>query len=250
MESEQEKEQLQAEGEKVDELSSIRQSQLATILIGLLVIIAGFLTYNYLQSRQAQNTAGEVTSGLTSDTTPTQAEEKGEIKGTYVVKAGDTLSSIAEEVYGSSQNWREIAQANEIALDQPVIQVGQELKLPAIGGPDLEGKQLAQAEEEPTVEPTSETVITPTTIEPTTRIEEPEEAGAVIGEEITETPATAVQTYTVAHGDTLWGIAQKIYGDGSRWHKVFDANPLSMYTTTNGHEFPLIHAGNVLVIPE
>lgn len=219
--------QFSVEGENAPELENARQNQLATILIGLLVIIAGFLTYNYLQSRQAQNTTGEVGPQSANQITPTVTEQSPETKGVYVVKAGDTLSSIAEQVYGNSQNWREIAQTNNIPLDHPVIRAGQELELPAIGGPVSEdGQAIAQAE--PTAEPTITMI--------------PEEG-------VTETPATAVQTYTVAHGDTLWGIAQKFYGDGSKWHKIYDANPLSMYSM-DGREFPLIHAGNILVIPE
>jgi LysM repeat protein len=32
------------------------------------------------------------------------------------------------------------------------------------------------------------------------------------------------RTYTVAAGDTLWGIAQKFYNNGNRWPVIFDAN--------------------------
>lgn len=233
MANEQTNQSQETEGEGVKNLISTNQSQLATILIGLLVVVAGFLTYNYLQSRQTQNTTGKVSNGAINQITPTGSEQITETKGLYVVKAGDTLSSIAEQIYGNSQNWREIAQANDIPLEQPVIKVGQELKLPAIGGPVSEnGQEIAQAEPtvEPTVEPTQEPTVTPT-IQPT------------------ETPATAVQTYTVVRGDTLWEIAQKFYGDGTKWHKIFDANSLSMYSV-DGHAFPLIHAGNILVIPE
>jgi nucleoid-associated protein YgaU len=33
-------------------------------------------------------------------------------------------------------------------------------------------------------------------------------------------------TYTVQHGDTLWGIAEKIYGKGNgmKWKTICDAN--------------------------
>ncbi len=30
--------------------------------------------------------------------------------------------------------------------------------------------------------------------------------------------------YTVQYGDTLWGIAEKFYGDGSKYMKIFEAN--------------------------
>lgn len=48
-------------------------------------------------------------------------------------------------------------------------------------------------------------------------------------------------TYTVQKGDTLWGIAQKFFGDGSRFAQIMSANNL-MDT--------LIHPGQVLIIPD
>lgn len=195
-----------------------RQSQLATVLIGVLIIIAGFLAYNLLQTSPAEE--GEVgTFGELITSTP---EDKGEVAGEYIVKAGDSLSKIAQETYGNTENWREIARANGIPEDNPIISVGQKLTLPEIGGPEPE-----------------ETEPTPT----------PQEEGA--GEkEAGETPETAIgpRTYTVVRGDNLWGIAEKFYGDGNKWHEIFKANNLSMYST-GGRNFPLIHAGNVLVIP-
>jgi len=52
---------------------------------------------------------------------------------------------------------------------------------------------------------------------------------------------SASDTYVVAKGDTLWGIANKVYGDGSRWVEIAQANSL-----TNPQ---LIHAGDVLKLP-
>ncbi len=48
-------------------------------------------------------------------------------------------------------------------------------------------------------------------------------------------------TYTVAHGDSLWNIAVRAYGDGYKWVEIAKENKL---------ENPnLIHAGNVLTLP-
>lgn len=51
---------------------------------------------------------------------------------TYKVKAGDTLSKISKEFYGSPNEYMRIFEANKDQLSNPDhIQVGQELKIPA-----------------------------------------------------------------------------------------------------------------------
>jgi len=57
-------------------------------------------------------------------------------------------------------------------------------------------------------------------------------------------PAQPGSTYTVKAGDTLWLIAQKQYGDGSRWPQIYEANKSVIGSNPN-----LIHPGMVLVIP-
>jgi LysM repeat protein len=52
------------------------------------------------------------------------------------------------------------------------------------------------------------------------------------------------RTYTVQSGDTLWKIAQEMYGNGSKYMKIFEAN-------TDLLENPdKIFPGQELVIPE
>lgn len=46
--------------------------------------------------------------------------------------------------------------------------------------------------------------------------------------------------YTVKKGDTLWGIANRFYGDGTHLNKIKEANNLKSDT---------IHPNDVLVIP-
>ncbi|MEN5061364.1 LysM peptidoglycan-binding domain-containing protein [Luteimonas sp. TWI1416] len=51
---------------------------------------------------------------------------------THVVRKGDTLSTIAEQVYGRASRWQAIYAANRDVLDDPDrIQPGQVLQLPA-----------------------------------------------------------------------------------------------------------------------
>jgi len=52
-------------------------------------------------------------------------------------------------------------------------------------------------------------------------------------------------TYVVQRGDTLWDIAQRAYGSGFEWTRISQANQIGQLPNGN----PLIHAGNVLVIP-
>jgi nucleoid-associated protein YgaU len=49
----------------------------------------------------------------------------------YVVQRGDSLSKIAQEVYGDSSRWREIFDANREQIKDPkLIRPGQELRIP------------------------------------------------------------------------------------------------------------------------
>lgn len=52
------------------------------------------------------------------------------------------------------------------------------------------------------------------------------------------------RTYTVAKGDTLWGIARKYYGNGSLYTKIYQANSGRIKNPN------LIYPGQILDIPE
>jgi nucleoid-associated protein YgaU len=58
-----------------------------------------------------------------------------------------------------------------------------------------------------------------------------------------EPAAPAEQTYTVADGDTLWAIAERHYGDGSQYTRIFEANRDQLDNPD------VIQAGQVLRIP-
>lgn len=60
------------------------------------------------------------------------AEPQSQMSGQeeFVVEAGDTLSSIAEEKLGSGDQWKVIARAN--GIDDPAkLRVGQKLVIPS-----------------------------------------------------------------------------------------------------------------------
>jgi nucleoid-associated protein YgaU len=53
-----------------------------------------------------------------------------------------------------------------------------------------------------------------------------------------------VRTYTVVSGDTLWRVAERVYGNGSHYMKIFEANAGLL------KEPDQIFPGQKLVIPE
>jgi len=56
--------------------------------------------------------------------------------------------------------------------------------------------------------------------------------------------ATSGSKYTVQPGDTLSSIAQKVYGDSSRWHEIYIAN-----TQVIGNDPNVLPVGKALYIP-
>jgi nucleoid-associated protein YgaU len=219
-----------------------RQSQFATILIGLLIIASGLLIYNYFQSvnqpatttnEQAQNQTKSSDKSQSSPTpTPTKSakpqQQPNATAEKYTVVAGDSLWSVAENVYGDGHQWHKIADANSLQSDaagRPVIEVGQVLSIP--GSSTTTGGNVAQA---PSPTPTP------------TVTEQPTNNG------LSQTPDTGIQEYTVRHGDTLWSVAEQVYGDGHQWRAIFD-DPHNRLGLLPGGQ-PLIHAGNTLYIPQ
>jgi LysM repeat protein len=107
--------------------------------------------------------------------TPENSAERDNTKEqVYVVKQGDSLWSIAQEVYGDGNAWRSIAQNN--ALTNPTfIHVGNKLSLPAA----IRDGQVS---------------------------------------------SISAETYVVKQGDSLWSIAQEVYGDGFKWTIIYENN--------------------------
>lgn len=210
-----------------------KQSQIATVLIGVLLVIAGALTYNYFKTisqpkeKQGKISFGEmITPSPAALKAPEVTAEKGTVAGAYIVKSGDSLWKIAEEKMGSGFAWKDLAKANNIAIDNPILKTGQVLHVPETGKVASGATTVKDLAKEGT-----------STTKPTVK-------------ESTTSGSKLPATYTVVRGDNLWKIAQKLYGDGNKWHLIFDYAPnrLSMYNP-DGKAFPLIHSGNILTIP-
>jgi len=57
------------------------------------------------------------------------------------------------------------------------------------------------------------------------------------------TAPTGAQSYTVKSGDSLSKIAKHFYGDGAKWHQIYEANRDKIKNPD------LIHPGQELTIP-
>jgi 5'-nucleotidase / UDP-sugar diphosphatase len=42
---------------------------------------------------------------------------------------------------------------------------------------------------------------------------------------VQQQPSAAGRTYTIKPGDNLWNIAKEVYGDGTKYQRIIDANP-------------------------
>ncbi|UBV43342.1 BON domain-containing protein [Deinococcus taeanensis] len=122
---------LRGNGELADDPIDVLQS-------GRTVILRGVVDSDHEQrlaeklARAVPGVAGVDVSGLrVAAGVKELAREKDQDSGetVYTVKAGDTLSAIAQRYYGDAAEYRKIAHHNNIS-DPDLIQVGQKLRIP------------------------------------------------------------------------------------------------------------------------
>lgn len=202
-------------------LSDIKFTKSYTSLAyGVLTVVVIFLLI-YAGIRIFSHKAGTISKeGVNTENT--QSTQENSQENQYTVKEGDNLWSISEQVYGTGYNWQLIAKANNLT-NPGQIDKGQKLTIPE--APKNTPSMTAS------VSPTPTTIATPT----------PSKAPQVAN--INGVPQGAINgsSYTVQHGDYLWEIAVRAYGDGYRWVDIARANNLA--------NPGLIFSGNVLTLP-
>jgi len=213
----------------------LNESTISMILGAIVIVVVGVLVVNYFRDI---DTPVEIPASITdeslNDSLPT----------THVVQSGEDLWKISEKYYSTGYNWVDIAEANELSSPGN-LEVGQELTIPDVENKST-GEELAMEE---SVSPTQTPVITEDTetTEEVVMESEPEKMEDVATtEDSTESVmesenAISGSTYTVVHGDSLWSIAQRTYGDGNKWVDIAKANDLVNPS--------IIHAGNVFELP-
>ncbi|HBP20458.1 MAG TPA: hypothetical protein DEA08_22035, partial [Planctomycetes bacterium] len=141
---------------------------------------------------------------------PEIAQAAKELKE-YTVKAGQTLSDIAEELLGDRKRWKALYDANKDRLPSP-DRIREGMKL--VYG---ELQRNAPAAKQAVAQATAKAL--------------PASAPR---------PASGGKTYTVAKGETLYAISKKTLGKGGRWKEIAQLNGLP-----EGKVF----AGQVLKLP-
>ena len=168
----------------------VQENYAGLILGAIIVVILGLLVANFLTQRNKGIDGGAQSEMAQQDQNAAQKSTN------YTVEEGDSLSKIAEKVYGQQDLWPTLAQVNKIT-NPNLIYKGSMLEVPSKDK---------------------------------------------IGELKTQMTQT---TYNVNSGDTLFTIAEKMYGDGSRWLLIAQANNLGRLPNGN----PLVFADSTIKIP-
>ena len=126
----------------------------------------------------------------------------------YTWQAGDTFRSVSETYYGSALHAKRLRDANE-GRDEATLAAGDRILVSV--KPTLAADRISR--------PSART--------------EPASTGLAGG------------SYTVASGDVLGTISQKVYGSASKWRKIYDAN-----RDVIGADPNQLRVGMVLRIPQ
>ncbi|MBW3606195.1 MAG: LysM peptidoglycan-binding domain-containing protein [Actinobacteria bacterium] len=123
--------------EQRDEITRLR-AQITSLEAELTALDAGAAVDDRADEAAASETPSDVAAAQTSrrdeprEKSDKRKKEETRPEGrTYVIQSGDSLASIAQEVYGDPTMWRDIARANE--LREPYsLTVGESLQIPEV----------------------------------------------------------------------------------------------------------------------
>lgn len=158
----------------------------------------------------------------------------------YVVKAGDSLWSIAENRYNDGYKWVDIAAANNLS-NPGEIEKGMKLVLPEISAKAVEPTGVSPSANRATSIPTNVPTVAATIIPTKVAVKVPSPTASKPSAAVNQEGQIKGASYTVVQGDNLWNIAVRAYGDGYKWVEIAKANKLA--------NPDLIHAGNKFVLP-
>lgn len=184
--------------QKLQSALQLDQSYLSLALGLVIVLIAGFLVFNYFRNNTSNlGPAQQLDNQTEADVEP------GNLPGKYTIKEGDTLFSIAQKYYSDGYKYPEIAKANNLT-NENTIETGQVLDIPKIE------------------EIVAEITATPSISTAPIQTDELGTGGAenqtIWGEKITG------DIYTIVEGDWLSKIAGRAYGDIMAFDKIATAN--------------------------
>lgn len=150
--------------------------------------------------------------------------------GTYTVVEGDSLWDIAGKTLGAGWRWRAIAEANPGVDETTVLRPGMTLRIPQ----REEEEEADDADEDGDGESTANVGRIP---EPS-RVAEPsgrDPLGLGLDDNAREV--------TVREDESLWVIAAREYGDGTKWRVIYLANRDRMDSPED------LHPGDKLRVP-
>lgn len=150
---------------------------------------------------------------------------------TYTTQPGDTLSSIAESIYGQGSKWSILYDANRSVIPDPnQLEAGTTLTIPdpeqpATGRPSYvtaQGDSLQSVAERVYGDGEQWNVL----YDANRNIIGDDPAALAPGITLLIPPlsTTGERSYTTVAGDTLWKIAERYYGDGIKWSVIYDIN--------------------------
>jgi nucleoid-associated protein YgaU len=181
---------------------------------------------------------GNATTPETATIAPQDKLSFGSLSGTqangaphfteYQVKRGDTLSKIAQNLWGSSANYMDIYEANKDILRNPNdLHVGMTLKIPTPS--NSVDFPIGKPVEAPPAEPVQTTeqppaIETPPADPPAADATQTSEQPPVTDGPPAEPPAPQFTEVTVKPGESLSILALRHLGDSERYPEIYEAN--------------------------